>query len=878
MPSRNSVQIVINAEDNASDVLKNVVGELQGIGDATLALAGAALATATAAVVGFGAASLDTFKDFQIGIQEVFTLLPGITDDAMRQMESSVQAFMEQTGRLSGETIPALYQALSAGVPQDNVFDFLTLANKAAVGGVTDLETAVDGISSVINAYGADVLSATEASDLMFTAVRLGKTNFNELSASLFQVVPVAASMGVAFSDVTAALAAITAQGVPTSVATTQLRQAFVELNDAGSEVGTLFTELSGQSFQDFIASGNNTADALALLEAEAERLNIPISQLFSSIEAGQAALALTGTGMERFTGFIDEMGASAGATEGAFNTMNNGIGMALNRLGARWESLLISMGRLIEPFVTPLVEAFSTIVAYLAAVLDAGDPLNDWLMNLPTWIRPAVFFLGEMAVWILEAARAFGSFVAAINAGVPFLTAFQTFLYQVAGFDVAYYFGQFAAAAQEFFTQVMNVLGPVIDWVLANVELQDVLIALGIAIASVVIPAVVAFFAAFAPLVLLIGAIAALRIAWENDFMGMRTAITTAWTEIQPVLENITGFLTGLWEAIQAGGFEGAATYVQDNLITPLLNAISSAFASIDWYQVAVSILTFLGTALLTLVDWVVWAYDNMIAPLFNAAKSAIEQIDWYQVGYTVMTFIGDALKTGLDWVAWVINSIFNPITENTDEATGQIDWGGVAQSIFNAIQSAVWAVINFAQWMVDTIFLPLATGASQAIQDTDWSAVGQGIMDAIAGALPDILTWVQTNIIGPIQSALGSFNPLGSVGGAITPNTTGSGAFINANGGFGAGIQPIASNQFGGNISAGVPSWVGEQGRELFVPNSDGQILNNRDSELAMQGGGKGIQIIMNFNRGISDAEANDAAYKLVRELKAQGVQVEG
>lgn len=60
----------------------------------------------------------------------------------------------------------------------------------AAVGGVTELETAVDGITSVVNAYGDDVLSAAEASDLMFTAVKLGKTDFTQLSASLFNVIP----------------------------------------------------------------------------------------------------------------------------------------------------------------------------------------------------------------------------------------------------------------------------------------------------------------------------------------------------------------------------------------------------------------------------------------------------------------------------------------------------------------------------------------------------------------------------------------------------------------------------------------------------------------------------------------------------------------
>src|SRR5258707_1301082 len=84
----------------------------------------------------------------------------------------------------------------------------------AAVGGVTSLETAVDGISSTVNAYGDKVITATQASDLMFTAVKVGKTTFDELSKSLFNVNPAAAALGVKFQDVTAALASMTAQGV----------------------------------------------------------------------------------------------------------------------------------------------------------------------------------------------------------------------------------------------------------------------------------------------------------------------------------------------------------------------------------------------------------------------------------------------------------------------------------------------------------------------------------------------------------------------------------------------------------------------------------------------------------------------------------------
>ena len=138
-------------------------------------LVGLAFAGAGVAAAGIGVASLKLAADFDKAFSEVRTLLPKVSDEAFGALQKDLRDFSNETGTVTTEAIPALYQAISAGVPRENVMDFLRVANKAAVGGVTDLETAVDAITSTVNAYGPEVLSATQASDIMFTAVRLGK-------------------------------------------------------------------------------------------------------------------------------------------------------------------------------------------------------------------------------------------------------------------------------------------------------------------------------------------------------------------------------------------------------------------------------------------------------------------------------------------------------------------------------------------------------------------------------------------------------------------------------------------------------------------------------------------------------------------------------
>lgn len=312
------------------------------------AVAGGALVGA--AVVGAAVKGTQAFVDFERGMNEVFTLIPGTSAKAMAAMQEDVKAFSKEFKVLPDQVVPALYQSLSAGVPQDNVFAFLEVAQKAAVGGVTELATAVDGISSVVNAYGADVVDAAKASDLMFTAVRLGKTTFPELSQSLFQVIPTASALGVEFGDVTAALAAMTAQGTPTAVATTQMRQLFVELSKDGGKTAKVFEDLAGKSFKEFVAGGGDVQQALQLLEKHAQKSGVGVNDLFGSVEAGAAALSLTGKGTETFARNLGEMANSAGATEKAYAQMDQGIGRAFDQLKASAQVLLIEIGERLAP------------------------------------------------------------------------------------------------------------------------------------------------------------------------------------------------------------------------------------------------------------------------------------------------------------------------------------------------------------------------------------------------------------------------------------------------------------------------------------------------------------------------------------------------
>lgn len=301
--------------------------------------------------------NFEYFMDFEKGMAEVFTLLPELSGQAREKMTDDVKQFAIEMKTLPEEVVPALYQALSASVPESEVFNFLKTAKMAAKGGITELETSVDVLSSIVNAYGEEVINATEASDLMFMAVKKGKTTFEEMASNMYSVLPIAKSLQVPFENVTAAISTMTAMGTPTAQATTQIGRMFLEFSKDGTRASEIFLEATGRTFKQFIAEGNNVQDALMIMEEVAKNVGVEINNLFNSAEAGNAALALTGKGAQKFSEDLKAMENSAGATEEAYKEMDSTIASSVEGIKARMKVFALEVANQYSPQIRNAIE-----------------------------------------------------------------------------------------------------------------------------------------------------------------------------------------------------------------------------------------------------------------------------------------------------------------------------------------------------------------------------------------------------------------------------------------------------------------------------------------------------------------------------------------
>lgn len=222
------------------------------------------------------------------------------------------------TGIYASELANASYEALSAGVETQNLTEFIEDMTTLAQGGFTSVTNAVDVTTSIMNAYGKEVYSVKEISDKLITTQNNGKVVLEELSRTLYNVVPAAAALGISLDEVLGGIAQLTMSGVPAAQATTQLRQMMLELSDSTRGAGEQLKNITGKTFAELRKEGYSLAQIIEALSRGAENANVPLIQLFTSVEAGQGALILAKGGAKDFNEQVLKIGDSANAADEA--------------------------------------------------------------------------------------------------------------------------------------------------------------------------------------------------------------------------------------------------------------------------------------------------------------------------------------------------------------------------------------------------------------------------------------------------------------------------------------------------------------------------------------------------------------------------------
>lgn len=330
----------------------------------------------------------------------VSTMLDTSTEQLLPSYRKEVARLAVAYGDSTTSLSSGLYNVLSASIPAAHALTFLRDSAKAAVGGITDTNTAVDGGTSLLNAYRWEASRSAEVFDLMFTTVKRGKLTFGELAGNIGKVAPVAKAANMSMGDTLALIATMTRQGYSVEQATTRIVALLKKFPDAGKDVLGLLKQFEGKDLS-------------------------AIMQVVPETRAAQAIAALTAD-LRGLTADIDGMTRSAGAADEAYAKMANS--RRFDRLGQAW----ITMKRNIGDMATES-QGFGRVIDWLIAKLPnipaqydiIQDQIALSMLGAAEETKWAWIAMVESATWAWDVIKA-TSKVGATALGLGFVQLWQ--------------------------------------------------------------------------------------------------------------------------------------------------------------------------------------------------------------------------------------------------------------------------------------------------------------------------------------------------------------------------------------------------------------------------------------------------------------------
>lgn len=403
---------------------------------------------------------------------------------------------------------------------------------------------------------------------------------------------------------------------------------------------------------------------------------------------------------------------------------------------------------------------------------------------------------------------------------------------------------------------ELMNTITPIIegitDWIKENPELaQQVLLLAGavgvlgpvLAIAGTAISAIGALIGALlSPIGLVIAAVAALGVAYVNNFGGIRDFIDGS---VMPALMDFFNWLGGVWTNTIAPGLQklydwfvtdalpGVVGFVENTVkpaIDELIGILESMWAMVSpaldqiytWFVVSglPAIQRLISdTVVPAIQSWI----GNMLS-IWHQVEPGLRKLwDWFTVTGlpAIQTFITETAIPAIAWLISTISNIWNIVAPAL---------GAVAAWF---LETGIPAIINVVGLVV------LAVGGFIDLLRGIWTAVQPGLSE-LWTRMQAGMDWVRTNVIQPVidlinsipdavNKAIAAITGLGGV--EINPSQYGS----SEKGGmnvpdFGGGTAGFARGGYTGDGPANQVAGV-VHGQEWVVPKRGALVLRGGD-----------------------------------------------
>lgn len=574
------------------------------------------------AISAVAAAALGVSTSYASDFEDACAKVATVADDTVISTEELSDAMLDlstESGIAASEIADATYQAISASVDTADAVDFVSTATDLARAGFTKTATAVDTLTTIINAYGYEASDAADISDILIQTQNDGKTTVDELSSSIGKIIPTASAYNVSLENLTASYALLTQNGMSTSDSTTYLNSMLNELADSGSDVSAVLQEQTGMSFSELMESGYSLGDVMDILGDSVGDDTTAFSNLWSSSEAGKAALSLLQSGVEEFDEELTAMQNASGNTEAALEDLNTSSYTAETAINAL-KNTAIEFGSVILEAIAPVLQTVAeklqqvyewfsnldpqmqTTIVTVVAVVAAIGPLVVIIGKVISGIGSAISMLSSLSSVFSMLCSPIGLVVAAIAAAI----AIGVLLYQ--NWDAIKEVASGVwTAIQETISGVLNTIQTTITnvWTAIRTTITNVITAIQTTISNI---------------------FTAIKTTISNILTAIKTTFTTIWTEIKTTVTNaINTVKTTITTVINT-----VKTTIS-NVLTSIKTTFSDIWTSIK--STVTSVLTGIKTAITnpiqsaySTVSTILGNIKDKFTSIFDSVKSTVQ------------------------------------------------------------------------------------------------------------------------------------------------------------------------------------------------------------------------------------------------------------
>jgi TP901 family phage tail tape measure protein len=290
----------------------------------------------------------------------------------------------------------AAYQALSNQVVEGAAtLDFLSVANKFATVAVTDASTAVNLLTSALNAFNLSTLDSERISSQFFKTIELGRVRAEEMATAFGRIAVPAAKLGIRIQELNAAISASTIQGFKYSEAATSIRNVFLKLIKPTDAMKKFFHELGVTSGEALIGA-YGFAGALEQLDKKVGGSSTELGELLGRLRAMMGGFLLTGEGLRKFQDNLKQIEDATESYNKALDRILEKPGKQLDIQLNRIKNYFLAISKATIDWIALYSDNFRNITIGVKALADALSILAFAIM--PKLVAMTVTWMAAMA------------------------------------------------------------------------------------------------------------------------------------------------------------------------------------------------------------------------------------------------------------------------------------------------------------------------------------------------------------------------------------------------------------------------------------------------------------------------------------------------